>query len=169
MAADSKTDSSPGASEDARERGSEPRSLVLGTAGHIDHGKTALVRALTGRDLDALPEEKARGITIELGFAPLELAEGVRVAVVDVPGHERFIRTMVSGASGLDLVLLVVAADEGVMPQTREHLAICELLGVDRGLVVLTKADLVDEEMLELAALGATMRVPLGSTSIAAS
>jgi selenocysteine-specific elongation factor len=128
-----------------------PKSLVLGTAGHIDHGKTALVRALTGLDLDRLPEEKARGITIELGFAPLDLGEGLRIAVVDVPGHERFVRTMVAGASGLDLVLLVVAADEGVMPQTREHLAICELLGVTRGLVVLTKSDLVDEEMLELA------------------
>lgn len=126
-------------------------SLVLGTAGHIDHGKTSLVRALTGRDLDRLPEEKARGITIELGFAPLPLADDLRVAVVDVPGHERFVRTMVAGASGLDLVMLVVAADEGVMPQTREHVAICELLGVDRGLVVLTKADLVDEEMIELA------------------
>ena len=128
-----------------------PRSLVLGTAGHIDHGKTSLVRALTGRDLDRLPEEKARGITIELGFAPLDLAEDLRVAIVDVPGHEKFVRTMVAGASGLDLVMLVVAADEGVMPQTREHVAICELLGVDRGLVVLTKADLVDEEMIELA------------------
>ncbi len=127
------------------------QSLVVGTAGHIDHGKTSLVRALTGRDLDRLPEEKARGITIELGFAPLELGEGLRVALVDVPGHERFVRTMVAGASGLDLVMLVVAADEGVMPQTREHLAICELLGIDRGLVVLTKADLVDEEMIELA------------------
>lgn len=124
---------------------------MLGTAGHIDHGKTSLVRALTGRDLDRLPEEKARGITIELGFAPLELASDLRVAVVDVPGHEKFVRTMVAGASGLDLVMLVVAADEGVMPQTREHIAICELLGVDRGLVVLTKSDLVDEEMLELA------------------
>ena len=128
-----------------------PRSLVLGTAGHIDHGKTSLVRALTGRDLDRLPEEKARGITIELGFAPLDLAEDLRVAIVDVPGHEKFVRTMVAGASGVDLVMLVVAADEGVMPQTREHVAICELLGVDRGLVVLTKADLVDEEMIELA------------------
>lgn len=127
------------------------KSLVLGTAGHIDHGKTALVRALTGRDLDSLPEEKARGITIELGFAPLELSEGMRLAIVDVPGHERFVRTMVAGASGLDLLMLVVAADEGVMPQTREHLAICELLGIERGLVVLTKSDLVDEEMLELA------------------
>jgi selenocysteine-specific elongation factor len=130
---------------------SQTQSLVLGTAGHIDHGKTSLVRALTGRDLDRLPEEKARGITIELGFAPLELREGLRIALVDVPGHEKFVRTMVAGASGLDLVMLVVAADEGVMPQTREHLAICELLGVDRGLVVLTKSDLVDEEMIELA------------------
>jgi selenocysteine-specific elongation factor len=129
----------------------DSKSLVLGTAGHIDHGKTALVRALTGRDLDRLPEEKARGITIELGFAPLELSDGLRLAVVDVPGHERFVRTMVAGASGLDLVMLVVAADEGVMPQTREHLAICELLGIRRGLVVLTKSDLVDGEMLELA------------------
>jgi selenocysteine-specific elongation factor len=129
-----------------------PRHLVLGTAGHIDHGKTALVRALTGRDLDRLPEEKARGITIELGFAPLELSDGMRLAVVDVPGHEKFVRTMVAGASGLDLLMLVVAADEGVMPQTREHLAICELLGIDRGLVVLTKSDLVDEDMIELAA-----------------
>jgi len=129
----------------------DAQSLVLGTAGHIDHGKTALVRALTGRDLDRLPEEKARGITIELGFAPLELSDGLRLAVVDVPGHERFVRTMVAGASGLDLLMLVVAADEGVMPQTREHLAICELLGIDRGLVVLTKSDLVDEEMIELA------------------
>ena len=130
----------------------DSKSLVLGTAGHIDHGKTALVRALTGHDLDRLPEEKTRGITIELGFAPLELSDGLRLAVVDVPGHERFVRTMVAGASGLDLLMLVVAADEGVMPQTREHLAICELLGIDRGLVVLTKSDLVDEEMLELAA-----------------
>jgi selenocysteine-specific elongation factor len=127
------------------------KSLVLGTAGHIDHGKTSLVRALTGRDLDRLPEEKARGITIELGFAPLTLPDGQRLALVDVPGHERFVRTMVAGASGLDLVMLVVAADEGVMPQTREHLAICELLGVEQGIVVLTKADLVDEEMIELA------------------
>ena len=129
----------------------DSKSLVLGTAGHIDHGKTALVRALTGQDLDRLPEEKTRGITIELGFAPLELSDGLRLAVIDVPGHERFVRTMVAGASGLDLLMLVVAADEGVMPQTREHLAICELLGINRGLVVLTKSDLVDEEMLELA------------------
>ncbi len=126
-------------------------NLVVGTAGHIDHGKTTLVRALTGHDLDHLPEEKARGITIELGFAALELPSGARLAVIDVPGHERFVRTMVAGASGLDLVMLVVAADEGVMPQTREHLAICNLLGVERGLVVLSKCDRVDAEMRALA------------------
>jgi selenocysteine-specific elongation factor len=126
--------------------------LILGTAGHIDHGKTALVRALTGVDTDRLPEEKARGITIELGFAPLELGGGLRLGVVDVPGHEALVRTMVAGASGIDLVLLVVAADEGVMPQTREHVAICDLLGVARGAVALTKRDLVDREMAELAA-----------------
>ena len=139
--------------EPANEAEESPRGqgLVLGTAGHIDHGKTSLVRALTGHDLDRLPEEKARGITIELGFTPLELDGGHRIALIDVPGHERFVRTMVAGASGLDLLMLVVAADEGVMPQTREHLAICELLGVVRGLVVLTKSDLVDAEMLELA------------------
>ena len=120
--------------------------LVLGTAGHVDHGKTALVRALTGVDTDRLPEEKARGITIELGFAPLDLGDGTRLSVVDVPGHERLVRTMVAGATGIDLVLLVVAADEGVMPQTREHVAICELLGLQQGVVALTKADLVDDE-----------------------
>lgn len=125
--------------------------LILGTAGHIDHGKTALVRALTGVDTDRLPEEKARGITIELGFAALDLPGGTRLGVVDVPGHERLVRTMVAGATGIDLVLLVVAADEGVMPQTREHLAICELLGVDRAVVALTKVDLVDAELAELA------------------
>jgi selenocysteine-specific elongation factor len=129
----------------------EPQ-LVLGTAGHIDHGKTALIRALTGVDTDRLPEEKARGITIDLGFAPLELPGGRHLSVVDVPGHEGLVRTMVSGATGIDLVLLVVAADEGVMPQTREHVAICELLGIDRGVVALTKMDSVDEEMAELAA-----------------
>ena len=125
--------------------------LVLGTAGHIDHGKTALVRALTGVDTDRLPEEKARGITIDLGFAALDLPSGERLSVVDVPGHERLIRNMVAGASGIDWVLLVVAADEGVMPQTREHLAICHLLGLRRGVVALTKIDLVDAEMVELA------------------
>jgi len=125
--------------------------LVLGTAGHIDHGKTALVRALTGVDTDRLPEERARGITIELAFAPLELGDGVRLGVIDVPGHEALVRTMIAGATGVDLALLVVAADEGVMPQTREHAAICELLGVAAGVVALTKADLVDAETLALA------------------
>ena len=125
--------------------------LVLGTAGHIDHGKSALVRALTGVDPDRLPEEKARGITIDLGFASLDLGSGESISVVDVPGHERLVRTMVAGATGIDLVLLVVAADEGVMPQTREHVAICELLGIGRGVVALTKSDLADEEVRELA------------------
>jgi selenocysteine-specific elongation factor len=123
--------------------------IVLGTAGHIDHGKTSLVRALTGIDTDRLPVEKARGITTELGFARLDLGDR-RIAVVDVPGHERFVKSMVAGATGLDLVCLVIAADEGVMPQTREHLDICELLGVRRGLVALTKRDLVDDEWLAM-------------------
>lgn len=125
--------------------------FVLGTAGHIDHGKTELVRALTGVDCDRLKEEKKRGITIELGFAPLVLPDGRIVSIIDVPGHERFIRQMVAGAAGIDAVLFVVAADEGVMPQTREHLEILQLLGVRDGLIVLTKCDLVDGEMLELA------------------
>jgi selenocysteine-specific elongation factor len=124
--------------------------VILGTAGHIDHGKTTLVRALTGVDTDRLPEEKRRGITIELGFAPLVLDGIGTVGVVDVPGHEAFVRTMVAGATGIDLALVVVAAEEGVMPQTREHLAILELLGVRRGVVALTKVDLVDEEWLAL-------------------
>jgi selenocysteine-specific elongation factor len=115
-------------------------TLVLGTAGHIDHGKSALVRALTGIDPDRLPVEKQRGITTELGFAHAEI-DGRRVAIVDVPGHERFVKSMVAGATGMDAVCLVVAADEGVMPQTREHLAICELLGIPRGIVALTKID----------------------------
>ncbi|HEY0478582.1 MAG TPA: selenocysteine-specific translation elongation factor [Kofleriaceae bacterium] len=123
--------------------------IVLGTAGHIDHGKTSLVRALTGIDTDRLPVEKARGITTELGFARLDLGDR-RIAVVDVPGHERFVKSMVAGATGLDLVCLVIAADEGVMPQTREHLDICDLLGVRRGLVALTKRDLVDDEWLAM-------------------
>jgi selenocysteine-specific elongation factor len=125
--------------------------LVLGTAGHIDHGKSALVEALTGVDPDRLPEEKLRGITIDLGFASLDLGDGQSISVVDVPGHERLVRTMVAGATGIDLVLLVVAADEGVMPQTREHVAICDLLGIGRGVVALTKCDLADEDVLELA------------------
>jgi selenocysteine-specific elongation factor len=124
---------------------------VIGTAGHIDHGKTALVRALTGIDTDRLKEEKERGITIELGFAHLALPTGETVGVVDVPGHERFVRAMVAGAVGIDLVVLVVAADEGVMPQTREHLDICGLLGITRGVVALTKSDLVDGELRDLA------------------
>jgi len=126
-------------------------TIVLGTAGHIDHGKTTLVKALSGVDCDRLREEKRRGITIELGFAPLTLPSGRIVSVVDVPGHERFIRQMVAGAAGIDAVILVIAADEGVMPQSREHLEILSLLGIKEGLIVITKADLVDEEMLELA------------------
>lgn len=125
-------------------------SLVLGTAGHIDHGKSSLVKRLTGTDPDRLAEEKERGITIELGFAQLKLPSGRSVGVVDVPGHEKFIRQMVAGATGIDLVMLVVAADDGVMPQTREHLAIIELLGINRGLVALSKSDLVDKDWLDL-------------------
>ena len=124
--------------------------MILGTAGHIDHGKTTLVRALTGVDTDRLPEEKRRGITIELGFAPLRIDGVGTIGVVDVPGHEGFVRTMLAGATGVDLALLVVAADEGVMPQTREHLDICELLGVRDGIVVLSKRDLVDDEWLAM-------------------
>lgn len=127
------------------------RRLILGTAGHIDHGKTALVKRLTGVDTDRLKEEKARGITVDLGFAELVTPGGTHFGVVDVPGHEGFIRNMVAGATGMDVVLLVVAADEGVMPQTREHLAILRLLGVPRLMVALTKSDLVEEEWLELA------------------
>jgi len=126
------------------------RTLVVGTAGHIDHGKTALVRALTGVDTDRLPEEQARGITIDLGFAHLELGEDLRVGIVDVPGHERFVANMVAGTGGIDLVMLVIAADEGVMPQTREHLDICGLLGIRNGFVALNKVDLVDPEWLGL-------------------
>ncbi len=125
--------------------------LTLGTAGHIDHGKTALVTLLTGKNTDRLREEQERGISIELGYAELELPGGARLSVVDVPGHERFVRTMVAGATGIDLFLLVIAADDGVMPQTVEHVAIIELLGVERGVVALTKADLVDDELLEMA------------------
>ncbi len=127
--------------------------LIVGTAGHIDHGKTTLIRALTGVDLDRLPEERARGITIALGFTHLDLASGRVASFVDVPGHERLVRTMIAGATGLDAVMLCVAAPEGVMPQTREHLDILELLGVKRGLVVITMCDLVDHETLELAQL----------------
>jgi selenocysteine-specific elongation factor len=127
------------------------KRVVIGTAGHVDHGKTSLIKALTGIDCDRLKEEKERGLTIELGFASMRLPSGDQVGVVDVPGHVRFIKHMLSGASGIDLVLLVIAADEGVMPQTAEHMQICELLGIERGVVALTKVDLVDEDLLELA------------------
>jgi selenocysteine-specific elongation factor len=126
------------------------KHLILGTAGHIDHGKTSLVKALTGIDTDRLKEEKERGITIELGFAHLELPGDIQFGIVDVPGHERFVRAMVAGVGGMDLVMLVIAADEGVMPQTREHLEICQLLGVKNGLVALTKCDMVDDDWLQL-------------------
>jgi selenocysteine-specific elongation factor len=134
--------------------------LTVGTAGHIDHGKTWLVRALTGKDTDRLPEERARGISIDLGYAPLELADGRRLSVVDVPGHERFVRTMVAGATGIDLFLLVVDAGEGARPQTLEHLAILQLLGIEQGVVAVTKADAVDEETLELTVEEARELVP---------
>ncbi len=126
------------------------KSIIVGTAGHIDHGKTALVRALTGIDADRLPEEKKRGITIDIGFADLDLGD-VRIGFVDVPGHERFVKNMLAGAHGIDAVALVIAADESVMPQTREHFDICRLLGVEKGIIVLTKKDLVDDELLQLA------------------
>src|SRR5213594_776947 len=126
-----------------------PRNLILGTAGHIDHGKTSLVKALTGIDCDRLPEEKARGITIDIGFARLDLGD-VRLGIVDVPGHERFIKNMLAGATGIDLALLVVAADDSVMPQTREHLEILRLLGLRHGVIALTKIDLVDETTREV-------------------
>lgn len=124
--------------------------VVMGTAGHIDHGKTSLIKALTGTDCDRLAEEKKRGITIELGFASLDLGGVEQLSIIDVPGHEKFVKNMVAGAAGIDFVLLVIAADEGVMPQTREHLEICSLLGIEQGFVVLTKVDMVDEEWLEL-------------------
>jgi len=127
-----------------------PKHVVVGTAGHIDHGKTSLVKALTGIDTDRLPEEKARGITIDLGFAFLEEPDGLTVEIVDVPGHERFVKNMLAGVGGIDLAMLVIAADEGVMPQTREHLAICSLLHIKTGLIALTKIDLVEPDWLEL-------------------
>src|SRR5204863_7808186 len=123
---------------------------VIGTAGHVDHGKSTLVQALTGIDPDRLREEKERGLTIDLGFAWLTLTSGEEVSIVDVPGHERFIKNMLAGVGGIDLALLVIAADEGVMPQTREHLAICSLLHITTGLVALTKMDLVEPDWLEL-------------------
>src|ERR1017187_9687053 len=127
------------------------QNVVAGTAGHIDHGKTALVKALTGIDADRLEEEKRRGITIDLGFAHMQLTPSLRLAFVDVPGHERFVKNMLAGAGGIDLALLVVAASESVKPQTREHFDICRLLGVPRGVIALTKADLVDAVSLAVA------------------
>jgi selenocysteine-specific elongation factor len=142
--------------------------LTVGTAGHIDHGKTWLVRALTGKDTDRLPEEQARGISIDLGYAPLDLPDGRRLSLVDVPGHERFVRTMVAGATGIDLFLLVIDAGEGARPQTHEHLAILRLLGVERGVIAVTKADAVEPDALELALDEARGLVP-GSEVIAVS
>src|SRR5271165_6285130 len=136
---------------------SQMKSIIVGTAGHIDHGKTALVKALTGIDADRLEEEKRRGITIDLGFAHLDLpapnGETLHLGFVDVPGHERFVRNMLAGVGGIDLVLLVIAADEGIKPQTREHFDICRLLAVRRGITVLAKSDAVDAETLEVVRL----------------
>src|SRR5438477_4815322 len=128
------------------------RDLILGTAGHIDHGKTALIKALTGIDCDRLPEEKKRGITIDIGFATLDLGD-FHLGIVDVPGHERFVKNMLAGATGIDLALLVIAADDSVMPQTREHLEILQLLGLRQGVIALTKCDVVDETTLEVVAM----------------
>src|SRR4051794_24074434 len=135
-------------------------ALTVGTAGHIDHGKTWLVRALTGKDTDRLPEEQQRGISIDLGYAPLELSNGRRMSLVDVPGHERFVRTMIAGATGIDVFLLVIDAQEGARPQTHEHLAVLRLLGVEHGVVAVTKRDAVDAETLELAVAEAEELVP---------
>src|SRR5580698_93240 len=131
---------------------SSSKSVIVGTAGHIDHGKSALVEALTGTHPDRLAEEKRRGITIDLGFAFLE-ENGVRFGLVDVPGHERFVSNMLAGAAGIDVVLLVIAADESIKPQTREHFDICRLLGIPHGLIALTKSDLVDQDLLGLVRL----------------
>src|SRR6516164_3314601 len=128
------------------------KSIIVGTAGHIDHGKSSLVEALTGTHPDRLEEEKRRGITIDLGFAFLE-SGGVQLGFVDVPGHERFVGNMLAGAAGIDIVLLVISADESIKPQTREHFDICRMLGIQKGLVALTKADLVDKDTLELVRL----------------
>ncbi|WP_300456990.1 selenocysteine-specific translation elongation factor [Desulfobacula sp.] len=127
------------------------KNIILGTAGHVDHGKTSLVKALTGIETDRLKEEKERGITIELGFASLDLPNGQHVGIVDMPGHEKFVKNMVAGSSGIDVVTMVIAADEGVMPQTREHMEICNLMGIEHGMIALTKIDMVDEDLLELA------------------
>ena len=126
------------------------KHVIIGTAGHVDHGKTALIKALTGIETDRLAEEKKRGITIELGFAHIEWPDGTQAGIVDVPGHEKFIKNMLAGAGGIDLAMLVVAADEGFMPQTVEHLNILTLLGIKDGLIVITKKDMVDEEWLDM-------------------
>ena len=126
------------------------KNIIIGTAGHIDHGKTTLIRALTGRNTDRWEEEQRRGITIDLGFTYFDLPTGDRAGIIDVPGHEKFINNMVAGVVGMDLVLLVIAADEGIMPQTREHMDILSLLGIEKSIIVLNKCDLVDEEWLEL-------------------
>ncbi len=126
------------------------KNCIIGTAGHVDHGKTMLIKALTGMDTDRLKEEKKRGITIELGFAYLNLPDGGKAGIIDVPGHEKFVKNMLAGVGGMDLVLLVVASDEGVMPQTREHLDILSLLGIEQGILVLTKTDMVEPEWLEM-------------------
>ena len=143
-------------------------ALTIGTAGHIDHGKTWLVKALTGKDTDRLPEEQRRGISIDLGYAPLDLPDGRRLSLVDVPGHERFVRTMVAGATGIDMFLLVVDAGEGARPQTYEHLAILRLLGIERGIVAVTKADAVDEETLDIALDEARGLVPEAEAEVVA-
>src|SRR6187397_3457964 len=139
---------SPDSPAGSRRRRGVRVPLTVGTAGHIDHGKTWLVRALTGKDTDRLPEEKQRGISIDLGYAPLDLPDGRRLSLIDVPGHERFIGNMVAGASGIDLFLLVVDATEGARPQTHEHLAILRLLGIEDGVVAVTKADAADPDLL---------------------
>jgi selenocysteine-specific elongation factor len=145
---------------------SAPGPLTLGTAGHIDHGKTALVKALTGTDTDRLAQERERGISIELGFAQLTLPSGRRLSVVDVPGHERFVRTMVAGATGIDLYLMVVAADDGVMPQTREHAAVLRALGIETGVIAITKADLADPAQALAAARGLLPGADAAVTSV---
>src|SRR5947199_1205200 len=131
------------------------KNIIVGTSGHIDHGKTALVKALTGIDADRLEEEKRRGITIDLGFAHLQLTPALRLGFVDVPGHERFVKNMLAGVGGIDLLLFVIAADESIKPQTREHFEICRLLGIPRGIIALTKSDLVDPDIAGLVRLEA--------------
>ena len=135
------------------------RDLILGTAGHIDHGKTSLVKALTGIDCDRLPEERQRGITIDIGFAILDLGEH-RLGIVDVPGHERFVKNMLAGATGIDLAMLVVSAKESVKPQTREHLEILRLLGLRHGVIAITMSDTVDDTTCEVVELSVTLPVP---------